>query len=79
MCGQSRAYWLRQCLREGWVVDGAPCYRRDVLPLMASVPENRGTGVFCWTGGSTGFLGQFLFIDDSAPPIVLGDRLTSLP
>jgi arabinogalactan endo-1,4-beta-galactosidase len=61
------------------VVEGAAFYRRDVLPLMAPMPENRGTGVFYWTGGSTGFLGQLLFIDDSAPPIVLGDQLTSLP
>ena len=46
---------------------------------MASMPENRGAGVFYWNGDSTGFLGQFSFIDGSAQPIVFADQLTNQP
>ena len=59
--------------------DGQASYQRDLLSLMASMPENRGAGVFYWNGDSTGFLGQFSFIDDSAQPIVFADQLTNQP
>ena len=59
--------------------DGQASYQRDLLSLMASMPDNRGVGVFYWNGDSTGFLGQFSFIDNSAQPIVFADQLTNLP
>jgi hypothetical protein len=43
---------------------------------MASMPGHDGLGVFYWNGDSTGFLGQFSFMDNSAQPIVFADQLT---
>ena len=57
--------------------DGQASYQRDLLSLMASMPENRGKGVFYWNGDGTGFLGQFLFFQpNAAQPIVFADQLT---
>jgi arabinogalactan endo-1,4-beta-galactosidase len=38
---------------------GQASYQRDLVSLMASLPDGRGLGVFYWDGDSTGILGMF--------------------
>jgi arabinogalactan endo-1,4-beta-galactosidase len=48
---------------------GQASYQRDLVSLMASLPDGRGLGVFYWDGDSTGYEGMFAYPGVAQPVI----------
>ena len=53
---------------------GQASYQRDLVSLMASLPDGRGLGVFYWDGDSTGILGMF-GRGGAALPVIDADQI----
>jgi arabinogalactan endo-1,4-beta-galactosidase len=48
---------------------GQASYQRDLVSLMASLPEHKGLGVFYWNGDATSYLGMFAYPGIALPVI----------
>jgi arabinogalactan endo-1,4-beta-galactosidase len=48
---------------------GQASYQRDLVSLLASMPEGRGLGVFYWNADAKGYLGMFT-TNGSAQPVI---------
>jgi arabinogalactan endo-1,4-beta-galactosidase len=57
---------------------GQASYQRDLVSLMASLPDGRGLGVFYWDGDSTGTLGMFAR-GGVAQPVIDANQIGATP
>jgi arabinogalactan endo-1,4-beta-galactosidase len=57
---------------------GQASYQRDLVSLIASLPDGRGLGVYYWDGDSSGVLGMF-GRDRSAQPVVDAYQIGATP
>jgi arabinogalactan endo-1,4-beta-galactosidase len=48
---------------------GQASYQRDLVSLMASLPDNKGLGVFYWDGDSYSYQGMFAYPGIAQPVI----------
>jgi arabinogalactan endo-1,4-beta-galactosidase len=53
---------------------GQASYQRDLLSLMASMPDGHGLGVFYWDADAEGYLGQFT-TGGAAQPVIDADQV----
>jgi arabinogalactan endo-1,4-beta-galactosidase len=61
---------------------GQASYQRDLVSLMASLPDNKGLGVFYWDGDSYSYEGMFAYPGIAQPVIdayQIGNALTAGP
>jgi arabinogalactan endo-1,4-beta-galactosidase len=54
---------------------GQASYQRDLVSLMASLPDGRGLGVYYWDGDSTGLPGHVFAFPGVAQPVIDANQI----
>src|SRR6202012_2013677 len=57
---------------------GQASYQRDLVSLMASLPDHKGLGVFYWNGDATSYLGMFAY-PGIALPVIDANQIGTTP